>query len=384
VTDAQDKRLIECIIQKYCCLDLVEDADYKFSQSGLYYHPQCETVAEYEAYIKELPLAPSPEAFGMDENCAISTAENEALILLAGIISLYSSNSSSSGGGKTKEEIMDERAADILSKIPKEYDIDYVEKFYPTKYEESMNTVLKQECIRYNNLLRVMHSSIPTFRKALKGLVVMSEDLEKMGNQLFVNVVPDMWGNKGFLSLKPLSSWQLDLDDRLKFLSGWIEHDKPVTFWVSGLFFPQAFLTGALQNNARKYNYEIDRLEFDYHYLPEDVTSKTVTEPPKEGIYIYGMYMEGARWDYADSAIRPSMPKVLYTEFPLMQLEPILDRPVKTGIYKCPVYKVLSRRGVLSTTGHSTNFVIYFEVPSTDGQDHWIRAGVAGFLALRT
>tara|TARA_A100001015_G_C14809010_1_gene640070 strand:- start:636 stop:935 length:300 start_codon:yes stop_codon:yes gene_type:complete len=87
---------------------------------------------------------------------------------------------------------MDERAANILSKIPKEYDIDYVERYYPTMYEESNNTVLKQECIRYNKLLGVMHKSIPEFRKALKGLVVMSEELEKMGNQIFINFVPDM------------------------------------------------------------------------------------------------------------------------------------------------------------------------------------------------
>jgi len=199
-----------------------------------------------------------------------------------------------------------------------------------------------------------------------------------------VNVVPDMWSKKGFLSLKPLSSWQLDLDARLAFLSSWIENDKPPSFWISGLFFPQAFLTGAVQNVARKFNYEIDRLEFDNHYKPEDVTSKTITEAPEIGVYIFGMYMEGARWSYEDKAIRPSQAKVLYTEFPMMHLEPILDRPARTGIYMCPVYKVLSRRGVLLTTGHSTNFVIYFEVPSTDGQDIWIRAGVAGFLALRT
>jgi dynein heavy chain len=47
------------------------------------------------------------------------------------------------------------------------------------------------------------------------------------------------------------------------------------------------------------------------------------------------------------------------------------------------MYKVLSRTGTLSTTGHSTNFVMYLEVPSSTEPEVWIKAGVAAFLALR-
>jgi len=53
------------------------------------------------------------------------------------------------------------------------------------------------------------------------------------------------------------------------------------------------------------------------------------------------------------------------------------------GIYMCPLYKVLSRAGTLSTTGHSTNFVMLLELPSNEEERVWIKAGVAAFLALR-
>jgi dynein heavy chain len=68
----------------------------------------------------------------------------------------------------------------------------------------------------------------------------------------------------------------------------------------------------------------------------------------------------------------------------MMQLVPIADRVSPTdGIYNCPLYKVESRRGTLSTTGHSTNFVMYIELPSKEIEDTWIRGGVAAFLSLR-
>ncbi len=67
-----------------------------------------------------------------------------------------------------------------------------------------------------------------------------------------------------------------------------------------------------------------------------------------------------------------------------MQLLPQADRVTpESGVYNCPVYKVVSRRGTLSTTGHSTNFVMMFEMPTVELEQHWILAGVAAFLSLR-
>lgn len=115
-----------------------------------------------------------------------------------------------------------------------------VSKKYPTAYEESMNTVLFQECVRYNGLLAVMKVNLISVQKALVGEIVMSEDLEKMARSIYDNMVPILWqqSENGFLSLKPLASWIIDCNDRIKFLNDWIEKGTPIVYWISGFFFP--------------------------------------------------------------------------------------------------------------------------------------------------
>ena len=78
-----------------------------------------------------------------------------------------------------------------------------------------------------------------------------------------------------------------------------------------------------------------------------------------------------------------SRPKELFTELPIIHLLPIANRkPPTDGFYQLPVYKTSSRFGVLSTTGHSTNFVMAIEVPSDLPQGHWIKRGTAGLSML--
>merc|ERR1719222_1214836 len=119
---------------------------------------------------------------------------------------------------------MDELAAELTSQTPAQFDLDEFEEKFPTMYEESRNTVVKQEAAKYNRLLAKLEVQLPLFRRAVKGFVVMTEDLESVGKGLFMNVVPEGWAGVGFLSLKPLTAWYKDLNDRIKFFQRW--HDE--------------------------------------------------------------------------------------------------------------------------------------------------------------
>jgi len=73
-----------------------------------------------------------------------------------------------SGAGKSPAETIGYLAADILAKFPKPFDIEMVIEKYPVKYDESMNTVLRQELIRFNRLIIVVRASLINIQKAIK------------------------------------------------------------------------------------------------------------------------------------------------------------------------------------------------------------------------
>merc|ERR1719174_3422316 len=145
-------------------------------------------------------------------------------------------SSGSGGGGSGPSAVMDSIANGMQEQCPTPFDLDQLETKFPTMYSESLNTVLKQESLKLNRLMNKMIDTLPLFRKALKALVVMNEELESIGTAFLVNQVPNVWANVGYLSLKPLAAWILELIQRKDFLGGWAENGAPTAFWISGFF----------------------------------------------------------------------------------------------------------------------------------------------------
>jgi dynein heavy chain len=339
-----------------------------------------ETLEDYMNYFKDMPINVAPEIFGLHENADITCANNAATVLMETMLGMQPR--AAAGAGLSRGEVIDNMATDLQKQTPSEVnELDLALK-YPVQYEESMNTVLQQEITRFNKLLAVIHRSLKDLKKALKGLVVMSGELEAMGTSLFNNQVPELWAAKSYPSLKPLGLWVADLVKRMEFMNKWIDNGNPSVYWISGFFFPQAFLTGTLQNFARKHQISIDSISFDYKVMVQP--EEKLISRPEAGCYINGLYVEGARWDPDGATLAESRPKELYTPMAVLWLLPEANRVKPTdGIYLCPCYKTLTRAGTLSTTGHSTNFVMMLEIPSLMPQAHWVKRGVALFCALR-
>lgn len=401
ITDDKDMRTSDVILRTFFTAAALEDG-YAFSRSGVYYSLACDPDAPYDsyvAYIGGLPINPAPEVFGLHENADITSAQAETFEALDVILSLQPR--AAAGAGKSREELIGDTAAQIEAQLPGPFDLEAVVAAYPVSYAESMHTVLAQEVERFNKLLVVMRQSLALVQRGLKGLVVLSQELEAMGDALYDQKVPQVWEAKAYPSLKPLGAWVADLLERLSFLDRWVSKGLPAAFWLSGFFFPQGFMTGTIQNHARRHGVPIDSLSFAFVMRPEEPGE--LTNGPVDGCFTYGLFLEGARWNKQTQALDDPLPRELFAKMPVIHFLPVENRQAPTsGIYRCPVYKILTRTGTLSTTGHSTNFVMWLEVPATKpplwrpalvsetnaqvlftDQEYWIKAGVAAFCALR-
>uniref|UniRef100_A0A3P9PVX0 Dynein axonemal heavy chain 12 n=1 Tax=Poecilia reticulata TaxID=8081 RepID=A0A3P9PVX0_POERE len=376
VTDDWDRRLLLTILADFYNKDIIETFRYPFSPSGEYFAPPKSSYDDYVLFIKNLPFSQNPEVFGMHENVDISKDLQQTKLLFDSLLLTQGGGEkggSSSGGDHTMFDI----ANDILTQLPKNFDTEVALLKFPVRYEESMNTVLVQEMERYNTLCSTIRVSLQNLLKAIKGLVVMDADLEAVAGSLIVGKVPEKWANRSYPSLKPLGSYINDFLSRLKFLQTWYETQKPNVFWISGFFFTQAFLTGAMQNYARKYHIPIDLLGFDFEVLSID-TSETA---PADGVYVHGLFVDGARWDRDSGVLAEQYPKILFDSMPIIWIQPS-NTTVPDLLYVCPLYKTSERKGTLSTTGHSTNFVISMMLPTSKRPQHWIKRGVAMLCQL--
>jgi dynein heavy chain len=137
--------------------------------------------------------------------------------------------------------------------------------------------------------------------------------------------------------------------------------------WLSGFFNPQSFLTAIMQTMARKNEWPLDRM-----CLTVDVTKKMKEDyghPPREGAYLHGLLMEGARWDAQAGTIVEARLKELRPIMPVIFAKAIpMDRQETKHTYECPVYKTKMR---------GPTYVWTFRLKSKEKTAKWVLAGVA-------
>eukprot|EP00903_Cladosiphon_okamuranus_P017642 g16249.t1 len=350
-------------------------------------------TVSYLTYIEHIPPEDGPQMFGMHASADISLRLKESKALLDSVLALQPRDANTSAGQRPDDVVL-AVTQEVIAKTPgslkhrKEGAVNHLTRRGSSvepgvSNTDSLVTVLVQELDNCNSLLEVVRTTVEQLVLAVKGEIVMSPELDKVYSQFLVNHVPAEWRRRGFASLKPLGSWMKDLRWRVRFFELWLERGNPYAFSLPAFFFPQGFLTAVLQNHARKHAVPVNLLGFKYNF-PDILQPEHATRHPADGVLVYGMHIEGASWDHATKRLCDPRPDQMRAPAPIVHFLPETDHEPNPADYVCPTYKTSERRGELSTTGISTNFVVAVEFLTDMPVRQFILHGAAMLLSLES
>ncbi|CAF4197044.1 unnamed protein product, partial [Rotaria sordida] len=157
------------------------------------------------------------------------------------------------------------------------------------------------------------------------------------------------------------------------------------------------FLTAMRQEVTRMHKgWSLDTVTIDNIVLRS--YKDDIREAPNEGVYVYGLYLEGAGWNRKNIRLHESQNKVVYVQMPVihifainpsvtnqtngivtskkLRLNQISLRTKRNDqvsiapyIYMCPLYKKPIRTDL--------HFITMLKLASNDIPEHWILRGVA-------
>jgi dynein heavy chain len=371
ITDPFDELLMDTYAAKY------------FNESALakglalypgYVVPDTTEIAEFRGAIEKLPAQESPEIFGLHSNADL-TFRTLAVADLVEVVISTMPKSGGGGSGLTPEETVDKICEDLLSKVPLAFVNEITKellKKLPGGSSQPLTVHLRQEIDRLNIIINLTTETLRNLRLAIAGTIALAGDLVEALNKLFNANIPSTWLKFSWDSAT-IGSWFQGLLHRFDQLHKWLNTGRPKGYWLTGFFNPQGFLTAMKQEVNRKHS--SDKWALDDVVMTSEVTHppkefEQLREAPSEGVYVYGLYLEGCTWSGKENKLVDSEPKKLFTPLPVLYVTGVQQKDRKSqNTFETPTYRVKSRTG--------QHFITTFPLRTEDPASKWIMRGVA-------
>jgi dynein heavy chain len=344
--------------------DLANIEIFRAPSTGLPYEKLTE-------HIDEELKTDSPVAFGLHPNAEIGMRTRESDDLLRIILELSSSDSSTSGDGLNSQQVTETLVQEVLDLLrDSKFDIENI--LMGIEDVGPFQNVVLQECERMNILTMDIVQSLVELDQGFRGNLTMSDKMEELSSSLFLDRVPKRWEGLAYPSLRPLSSWIVDLTSRMQQVSDWAGNptESPVVAWIGGLFNPQSFITAVMQKTAQDKNLELDKLSLITE-VSKKLTAEEISQPAKEGSYIQGLYLEGGSWNLNNALLEPSRPREMYCQLPVINIRPAIIDKAEASLFNCPVYKTQQR---------GPTFVFSIQLRTKHDTAKWVLSGVVSVL----
>ena len=371
ITDTLDRRLFKTYTQ--CWLNPSTCAEgfnfnpkapiFKIPDNFVYKVASFENITQWHTFIKSFPEIDSPEIFGLHPNADLTFRVKEVTALFATLAESQPKGGGSTGDGPSREDIVGEKALELLNRIPEHY----VEEEYKVKINKlgglaiPLNIFLYQEIQRLQAVLGKITFMLTQLRLAINGEVIMSEDLQLCLDAMYDARPPRSWiftvaGDEFSWILPTLGLWFSSLIQRDDQMRTWLLTGRPYCYWLTGFFNPQGMLTAMKQEVCRKHQKDANKWALDDIIYHTEVTHyekvDSVKSSPAEGCYVTGLFIEGCAWSKEQQMVVESEPKTLFVPLPVL----LVSANLKTeemrvrkeaygsqGPYDCPCYKYRTR-----------------------------------------
>jgi len=249
-----------------------------------------------------------------------------------------------------------------------------------------LNIFLDQELQRMQKVLTTVKTTLKDLELAIGGSIIMSEHLQDTLDAIYDSRVPKKWLQISW-DLNALGVWSADLSKRCLQYQEWLKQEKTGelnAYWLTGFFNPNGFLTAVKQKITRTQpGWSLDKVSIITTVQKNEINSveevKNLTNTPKRGVLIYGLFLEGASWNKNKEMLADPLPRQLYCQLPALAVD-AQDNNAEVAAapgnkqnqikkYECPVYKTPFRTGL--------NYIFSVMLNTDRDEADWILKGTA-------
>ena len=373
VTDDRDKRLLNTFASNWFNENLVKPGMVFFKGYNMANYAK---LPQYLEFIEAMPLVDKPGVFGLHGNADIAEQTITAQQTLGTIVDIQPKDSGGGGAGETREESVTRMCNDFIEKLPDDFiNHEVVERLKKMGITAPLNIFLRQEVVLMQKVLSEVRYSLGQLLLAIDGTIIMSDKLRDCFDQMFDARVPNSWQQISWNSTT-LGFWFTELLLRQQQFHSWVFDGRPLCFWMTGFFNPNGFITAMRQEVTRAHKgWALDTVVCA-NEVTKQQNKEDVTEAPKEGVYIYGLYIDGAGWHRSDARLCEQAAKVLFVGLPVLHMYAINSTGGRdTRQYECPIYRKPRRT--------DQEYICMVDLKTNVNPDHWTLRGVALLCDIR-
>ena len=317
ITDDYDRRLFNTYGQAWLALRVMEPGFefFRVPPKGPGYKvPQGTDIDVFRKYIETLPLVDNPELFGLHSNADLVFRTAQTTDVLTTILDI-SPKDSGGGGGESREDVVlrtspSSRASCRPTTRPRRSRRPSRRWARPSRSTSASQQEIDRRAERSSASCA---RRSPTSSSPSRAPSSCRPTSPRRSTRSSSRACRRCGSRSRSSRCRRWASWFGNIVGRAEQLTGWLKGGRPNGFWLTGFFNPQGFLTANRQEVCRKHNKEGWALD-DVVNLTRVVNMEReeVRKGPDEGVYIYGLFLDGCRWDKPGNKLADSVPKVLF------------------------------------------------------------------------